>query len=536
MIKQSTIFSDRQFRLVAILVATLTLVLILINLFLIGGDAFVFSFNSAINAPMAIVITISAAVSWHRMGTEKHTRILWSGFLAGWALWALAEIIYSIYSIMGQEAPFPSIADFFWFIGYIPMGFGLLARIRTMPIKPNRSQALIIWGFSITTILLATIFVFRPTFQSFDPSRLIESLLNIAYPVEDCFLLIVVWRLFFTYEKGIYGFGWRLLAVGFIFLTIGDLVYLYANSTNPVLYYPDLKANLISRFGSDVPYSLSYLLWLLGIFALRIPPKEQQPVEPAIQLKRPQTYTHILIFTNFDDSVIDVSSNFGRVFEMRQVKGKSLSELLNISEQVGRSICEKVQTEKKVADLPIQIPGSLHGPQEAKLCGIAVYNPRGGYSGANLLLSVPSENETLDVSLNQENRIMVRRLLDITGSNYRMEIGQFLLGYYLPFFNDLYNITVGQGGSMMSQAFLDELVKTAKEHSWQIQFIPDTVLDCNDCSLDVLRRALPVLLKTAKQFVSEITDQDTVDAEMQKIDSRFDETIHKDVAFYMDPA
>ncbi len=213
---------------------------------------------------MAIVITIAAMATWQKVGTERHKRLLWAGILIGWALWALAEVIYSLYSILGREAPFPSIADIFWMVGYLPMGLGLYLRSRTMPMKPTPSQTITIAVFSLVTILVAAIFVFWPTFKSFDPSTPMENLINIAYPVEDCLLLIVVWRLFFTYEKGEHGFGWRLLAIGFIFLTIGDLMYLYTNSTNPILYYPDLQANLISRFGADVPYSFSYLLWMLG--------------------------------------------------------------------------------------------------------------------------------------------------------------------------------------------------------------------------------------------------------------------------------
>lgn len=534
MVKQLTIFSDRQFRWVTYIVAGAAAFILLINLFLIGGDAFVFSFNSAINAPMAVVITIAAIAAWQKVGTETKSRFLWAGILSGWALWALAEIIYGLYSILGQVAPYPSIADIFWMLGYIPMGLGLYMRGRTMPGNPTRPQYMIIGGFSLATILLASIFVFWPTFQSFDPATPMENLINIAYPVEDCLLLIVVWRLFFSYEKGDYAFGWRLLAIGFIFLTIGDLVYLYANSTDPVLYYPDLKANFISRFGADVPYSFSYLLWILGVFALRIPPKkeEDEPAEAPISLKRPQKYCHILIFTKYDNRVIDVSPNFGLLFGTRPTQGKPLAEVLKISEQAGLAIGEKVRDERKVADLPVMIPESSIGPLNSGLCGIAVFNPQGEYSGANLLLSIPVENEVFDESLTPEIKLMIRRLLEQTGSHYRDEIRQFILGYYRPFFKDLFTIVQGQAGAKMSKALLDELEKMASAHSWRIRFSPDAGLEGADSSLDTLKKALPALLDTAKQFVSRVTDQGVVDAHMQKINSRFDENVQKDIVFY----
>ncbi len=533
MVKRLAIFSDRQFRWVTYIVIGAAVVILLINLFLIGGDAFVFSFNSAINAPLAIVITVAAFSAWHRMGTETHGRLLWAGILAGWALWALAEIIYSLYSILGQEAPYPSIADIFWMIGYIPMGLGLYFRVRTMPVKPSRSQVMIIGGFSLATILLASVFVFWPTFKAFDPSTPMENLINIAYPVEDTLLLIVVWRLFFTYEKGGYAFGWRLLAIGFILLTIGDLIYLYANSTDPVLYYPDLKANLISRFGSDVPYTFSYLMWMLGIFALRVPTKkEEEPVEPRILLKRSQKYCHLLIFTKHDNRVIDVSANFGLFFGTRPTQGKLLAEVLKISEQAGLAISEKVRNERKVADLPVLIPESSIGPLSAGLCGIAVFNPQGEYSGANFLVSIPADNDTFDEPLIPEIRLMIRRMLEQTGSHYKDEVCQFLLGYYRPFFKDLYDMAQDQGGITLSQALMAELQKTADSHSWKIHFSPGSVLEKAECSLDTLKKALPVLLETAKQFVARITDQGVVNAHMQRINSRFDEGVQKDLAIF----
>jgi hypothetical protein len=532
----SNIFTNRPFRVAAIVAAAFTLILLLVNLLLIGGDAFVFSFNSAINAPLAIIITIAAARAWHQMGIEKRRRRLWAGLLTGWALWSLAEVIFALYSILGQEPPYPSAADFFWLVGYLPLGLGLLARIYRMPNKPTRSQAILIASVTLVTILIAAIFVFWPTFQTFDQSRLFESLLNLAYPLADCLLLIVVWRLFFTYEKGVYGFGWRLLALGFISLTIADLVYLYANSTDPILYYPDLQANFISRFGSDVPYSLSYILWLVGIFALRIPPREQQrSVVAPIALKRPQKYGHVLVFTLCDNSVIDVSSNFGRLFAMPAAKGGSLANLLQVPEETAQSICEKLLAERKVADLPLRLSGSRLGALDASLCGMAIFDHDGQCSGMNLLLSIPMEDDSFDDSLSMENKAVLKRLLDQTGSNYKKDIGPFLLAYHLPYFKALIKVAASQGGPQMVQDLLAELANTARENHWQMQFDPDTVLTSSIFPLDLLRKALPTLLETARQFVTRITDRKTVETQMQEVNARFDEAVHEDVKLYGKP-
>ena len=143
--KMPKIFMNRQFRWVAIAIVIFMLVLTFINVFIVGGDAFIYNLNSSVDPPLSILVTVSAALLWRRMSKEKHNRVLWSGMLIGWALWTIAEVIWMVSTLLGQEVPYPSAADFFWVLGYIPMGIGLITRIRTMPARstpaapPSRS-------------------------------------------------------------------------------------------------------------------------------------------------------------------------------------------------------------------------------------------------------------------------------------------------------------------------------------------------------------------------------------------------------------
>jgi hypothetical protein len=177
------IFSNRQLKTITITIVVFTLVYLIINIFIIGGDFFVFSIDSSVNAPLAIINAITAAFIWRQI--DKQRRTLWAGLVAGWALWALAETIWGVYSILGEEVPYPSPADFFWIIGYIPLAIGLLTRMRTMPVKPNRSQTGLIWVVSVTTVIVTAIYIFIPIIQSFDPQYLLESFINLFYPLAD---------------------------------------------------------------------------------------------------------------------------------------------------------------------------------------------------------------------------------------------------------------------------------------------------------------------------------------------------------------
>lgn len=523
------IFADRQFKRAAIAVAALTLILLIINIFHIGEDAFIYTFNSFPDAPLAIIVTISAASIWRLMSTEDQRRRLWGGLLAGWALWALAEFTWSFYAILGQEVPYPSLADLFWVVGYIPMTIGLLVSVRTIPTRPTPSQKRIIWGVSAATVVIASIFVFIPIIRDFDPQQLLVSALNLIYPLGDLLLLSIVWRLFFVYEKGDYGFAWRLLIGGFMLTTFSDLVFTYAVWQD--LYYPEMKATVLSRLVIDFTYTASYLVWFLGIYALRILLREQRPVKSSIQSKRVPLYGHILIYLANDNTVITTSLNFGRFFGKNAEQGKTLAEVSTISKQDERIILEKLQTEGRVTDLPIQTRDHNAVSHTITLCGVATRNPQGQYSGANILLRIPVEDNAFDQALSQYNRSMARHVLRESGSSYDTEIKAFLLDYHLAHIKVLLKLVSREGGRPMSQALLDKLLETAKQHGWPMQFDLQTVLE-GDYPLHTLQEALPILLETAKQFACGVTDPQTVEASMQTLNGQFGEAVQQEVGRY----
>ena len=114
----------------------------------------------------------------------------------------------------------------------------------------------------------------------------------------------------------------------------------------------------------------------------------------------------------------------------------------------------------------------------------------------------------------------------------KAEVAQFLTDYYLAYIQSLLDMTFHQGGAAASQALLDELMGTAQQHNWQMQFNHKTVLVNSDYPLEVLREALPLLLETAKQFTAQITSPAAGKARMRQVSSRFSETVLRDVSIY----
>ena len=198
------ILSDRKFVIPAAILACIGLAFLLIMASNVLGDEMIFTLGSVLNAPLAILITILAASIYQRMGIQKQPRGMWAGLVICWALWAVAESLWFIFSLTGNEPPYPSWADLFWLLGYIPLVIGLVSRLRSIPNKPTLFQEILIWLISLLIILAAGLFVIRPTIVYWGEGRLVENLPNIIYPVADLIVAIIILRLFFSFEKGDY--------------------------------------------------------------------------------------------------------------------------------------------------------------------------------------------------------------------------------------------------------------------------------------------------------------------------------------------
>lgn len=528
----ASVTSSQQFKVTALITGLFGIAYVSINAFVVGGDAFVRGLNDNLSVPLALMTMVFAFKLWQRAGAGTNGRFLWGNMLAGWVFWAIAETLWAVFAFLGQEVPYPSWADFFWLVGYIPMGIGLFARARSLPVKLDIRQQAAVWGISLGTFLFTAIFVLRPILQNNDPQYLLENILNLAYPLVDLLQLIVVLYLFFAYVQGEYGFGWRLLLVGFVFHQVSGLTFAYASVTN--LYYPDSQANWISTLAVDVPYNISYLFWLVGFYVMRLQLREYRTFE-LNTLPRLVPNAHILVFTKKDDVIIDVSHNFHQLFSADDVKGKTLGDVLKLSQQEEYAIREKIRVEKTLNEQLVQINSLSGASQTASICGMAIYTPDGEYTGANFLLRVFVEDDSLDKLLRESEKSMVHYFLMHNITNENNEIKLLLLDYYLAQIKSLFNIAFSEGGATMSQSLLDELHIIAQKYGWQMQFNPQTILDGTLYPVAVLRSALPVLLETAKRSVSRITEPGQVEAQLQKLHAQFGEAVIKNVKRYERP-
>jgi hypothetical protein len=247
----------------------ITALLILVNLIVYltqwGGDTVLLYVSDLLPVACSLIAIICLIIAYRSFTTFDKTKLAWLLILIGQTFFFLGESLYGYLEIAlktDMNATFPSIADIFWCAGYLP----LIAGLATLFISYKRS------GFPMGNLLLYNIlsivilvvasgviyYLLIPVFNDTETTALAK-VFYFLYPVSDLFLVIPA--LFLMYITSLFGQGiisrpLRMLAIGFLCVTVADLLY-------SVLSWQDLygNGNLI-----DLAWHFGYLA--IGLAAL----------------------------------------------------------------------------------------------------------------------------------------------------------------------------------------------------------------------------------------------------------------------------
>lgn len=506
-----------------IVLSTFVLIYIVVNLARIGGDAFIVTLNNLIILPLALGATLLAFWIWRTMKINSQTGWLWFGLACSFAMWTVAEFWWGIGStILGEGVVSPSGADIFWLIGYIPMYIALGIRIQTMPKSINAARQVGVGVLCLVIVALSGLFVLNPLLQTSNPLTNLGNFINFLYPVTDLVLLVFVLQMFFSYQHGMYGRTWRWLTLGFFQFAIGDLIYAYACTAGS--YYPDGQANLISTLGIDVPYNLSYLVSMIGMYFMLKLHRHEQPTVPVNTDLNLVPNTHILVYTRGDDAVMDVSQNFAKVFPDGPVEGKTLAEVLGISKEDEASILREIK-ERDILHEGAYRARTRQGSVDISISGIDARNPQHEFYGAILLVRVWTADSSLNELLTDYQKEIAQSLFTKTGSEKieQAELKQLLIVYYRAFISSFYNRALLEGGNIMADGIISELRTQVVKEGWPVEIQNNSTIDLSRLSLEEVRAILPALYETAKNYTAEITDRMTTNEIIADVCSKFSE-------------
>lgn len=485
-----------------------TLAIIVISVFTIGGDDFVYAFNSNISSFQALAILILTIGLFVRMDQKSQNRLLWMGLLIGWSLWTIAEWWWGIASFFQTEAPFPSGADIFWFLGYIPMYIALDSRSRSIPQESTPVQKLIIWLCSIGAIGLTAIFIVNPVIQNYEPGTTLKTILTLFYPLGDLILFVFIMRIAFRYQEGINGQAWQWLSAGYILTAISDLIFSYASANN--LYYPNGEVNFISSIGSDMLYSVSYMIILMGLAVMRIAANETpKTVTETIDLPTIPN-THVLFFTGSDDLINDVSRNYPSVFEASTAISLPFFRATGIAMEQAANLISLVKSRKVLTEDLTATINTRQGIKNARFYGQTITTPEGGYTGMILLLRLFMEGTSPDDSVSDYHRSIIRSLIIKAGSSEDHEVKELLTAYYSLILKGWIDVVETEGGNLLGHSVSSKLQTIANESNWEISIDPEGKIDTGELSLEVVRKNLQEVMEKAREITTEITDAETV--------------------------
>jgi hypothetical protein len=204
------------------------------------------------------IFSMLAAISFFIVGftfdpkTKSRTVFLLLGL--GFISWAIGELTWSILSLISDEDPFPSIADFFYVVAYIPLIIGLITRVKMSYVAPDKVRIILL----VVSALIFTVFTYIFAIHDIlidEEYTFIEKLVSFLYPFLDILLFIAVAILFSQFKGGKMESAWLLLMITMVAIVIADVIFIYES-------YQEIYSSALS-ISTDL-YVLSYMLALIS--------------------------------------------------------------------------------------------------------------------------------------------------------------------------------------------------------------------------------------------------------------------------------
>jgi hypothetical protein len=211
-------------------------------------------------APIKLLFLLIASVYASRSAAsfESTNPVRTAWLLLACGLWAYvaAQSALTFYQlVLGRTAPFPSIADLFFFPATVLLAVSLFLFLKVYKsVGFEVAEAFevgVVLFFVLSLLAVFFLVVGRPVLASDVPFA--ERALNIAYPVLDCILLVpavLLLKMALSMRGGSLWKVWMALLLGFVFLAVGDILFAFFTTLEKTGLDPML----------DVAFAWSYIL------------------------------------------------------------------------------------------------------------------------------------------------------------------------------------------------------------------------------------------------------------------------------------
>lgn len=257
--------SDKSMKLIYIINGIFILAMIIIWFIpsLIFSEAMEFEANIFQSILIIMTAAIDTICLWYLANRYKLPTTLgkmW--FLLGLGMlgWFIGEIIYTYYENFTEIDPFPSIADLFYLLAYIPLSIGLILQMRLLKITlPKRDKFIVFISFLIICIIVIVSVIILPI-QEVSPipeDEIFAYFVAALYPILDLFLMLCIFVVFAKLYHGEINTAWLFLLLGFLLTVFADIIFNWVEvvGVEPVTF--ELY---------DLLYLIGYILIYIGAF------------------------------------------------------------------------------------------------------------------------------------------------------------------------------------------------------------------------------------------------------------------------------
>jgi len=196
---------------------------------------------------------------WENLGSRLSR--VWLSFMMGMIFWFLGELGWAFYTlVLNVKKPYPSVADAFWLIGYVPLFIALYVYVKTFQPAVSKRMLRIAGGMTFLVSLMI-IFALIPPIMAMAEDPLTE-VVELAYPTLDVllFAIALLGLLIFTVSrlKGKMETAWLLINAGIFMNVVGDVLFSYTTLAGT---YWNLLAHPLELF-----FHGGYILFLLAFY------------------------------------------------------------------------------------------------------------------------------------------------------------------------------------------------------------------------------------------------------------------------------
>jgi hypothetical protein len=216
--------------------------------------AFISNILAPVIAGAAVIISgFSVQKYWNKAG--ESFSMVWLCFTIGLFLWFVGEAMWMGYAlILGVEIPYPSVADAFWLIGYIPFFVALYLYVKLFGAALSRKTLAISVAATIILTLLVSAALITPIVGA--EEDLTTLIVDFAYPLLDLGLFSISLLGLLIFLKGKLGKSWLLINAGILSNVAGDMLFSYTTAQDT--YYNGHLVDLLFLFG--------YIFFLLAFY------------------------------------------------------------------------------------------------------------------------------------------------------------------------------------------------------------------------------------------------------------------------------